>query len=167
MSDLILRPDDAAMTAYLTFRVGNQWYAVDVLRVYEVYNLVAISPVPDMPASILGVVNIRGAVVPVIDLRIRFNMADQALDLDNPIVFLHNDYDNIFGIVVDDVDDVINLSQGMISKSALNQRARHIIGLTDYRDRLIMLLDTIELLRSSLDDNSIDDFFQQVDKQEP
>lgn len=142
-------------TAYLTFRTGTQWYAVDVLTIFEVSNMVAISQVPDMPESVLGMVNIRGKVVPIIDLRIRFRVGQPRLELTTPIIFLKQDEVGTYGIVVDDVDDVINLKPEAIDTTSLSQRAQHIIGLTDYNGRLIMLLDTAKLLRSTLDDQAL------------
>lgn len=149
---------------YLTFRVGAQWYAVDIAVVFEVANMVAIAAVPDMPKAILGMVNIRGSVVPVLDLRIRFNTPNQTLELTTPIVFLHHEQTGTYGIVVDDIDDVINLSDEVIAPSALSQRAKHIIGMTDYEGRLIMILDPAQLMISSLEDQSLDEFIQQVQK---
>jgi purine-binding chemotaxis protein CheW len=143
-------------TAYLTFRTGSQWYAVDVLTIFEVSNMVAISQVPDMPDSVLGMVNIRGKVVPVIDLRIRFRVGERRVELTTPIIFLNQAEVGTYGVVVDDVDDVINLKPEVIDTTSLSQRAQHIIGLTDYHGRLIMLLDTVKLLRSTLDDSSLE-----------
>lgn len=144
-----------AVQSYLTFRVGRQEYAVDVLHVYEVSNLVAISEVADMPPSILGVVNIRGQVVPIIDLRLRFQIPEHALDLDTPIVFVSHESVGIYGIVVDDVDDVLNLPGSAIGQTTLSQRARHILGMTDYNGRIIMIVDPAALMHSTLDDEAL------------
>jgi purine-binding chemotaxis protein CheW len=149
-------------TAYLTFRVGAQWYAVDVASVFEVSNMVAISQVPDMPEAIVGMVNIRGSVVPVLDLRIRFKTSQHTIELTTPIIFLIYAEDKAYGIIVDDVDDVVNLPASAIGQTALSQRARHIQGLTDYHGRLIMILDTIELMTSSLED--VDTVFKQMNE---
>jgi purine-binding chemotaxis protein CheW len=147
-------------TPYLTFRVGTQWYAVDVASVFEVSNMVAISSVPDMPEAIVGMVNIRGRVVPVLDLRIRFQTSQPTIELTTPIIFLTYDEDKAYGIIVDDVDDVVNLPASAISETPLSQRARYIQGLTDYRRRLIMIVDTVGLMTSSLED--VDAVFKQV-----
>ncbi|MCL4879781.1 MAG: chemotaxis protein CheW [Anaerolineae bacterium] len=141
--------------SYLTFRVGLQWYAVDVLAVFEVVNLVAISPVPDMPESVLGVVNIRGSMAPVIDLRRRFNMPDKTLKLTTPIIFLRHEEIGTYGIVVDDVDDVVNLNPGAVYQTPLTERAEHILGIMDVRERLIMLLDPLKLMKTTLRDEPL------------
>lgn len=141
--------------SYLTFRVGAQWYAVGVLSVFEVVNMVAISPVPDMPPAVLGIVNIRGSMSPVIDLRVRFNSPDKLLKLTTPIIFLRNETTGVYGIVVDDVDDVINLNAEDINQTPLTQRAEHIVGITDVKERLIMLLDPVMLMKSSLKDETL------------
>jgi len=148
---------------YLTFRVGKQWYAVDVQAVFEVYNLVAISEVADMPESILGVVNIRGSIVPVLDLRIRFNMPNRELELSTPIIFLSHTETKTYGIVVDDVDDVINIADEAINPTTLNQRAKHIRGLSDHKGRLIMIIDPVLLMTSTLNEEmSFDDLMNQI-----
>lgn len=150
---LALANNNQSAKAYLTFRVGAQWYAVNVDNIFEVSNLVAISEVPDMPPSVLGVVNIRGLVVPILDLRRRFKLAQNRLDLTTPIIFLQKEAGVCsYGIVVDDVDDVMSLKPEQTKQTELTQRARHIIGMTDYRDKLVMLLDPRELLASSLNE---------------
>jgi purine-binding chemotaxis protein CheW len=159
---LTLASGNTKETPYLTFRVGTQWYAVDVASVFEVANMIAIASVPDMPEAVIGMVNIRGSVVPVVDLRIRFKMPDQTIDLDTPIIFLNDAADKTYGIVVDDVDDVINLAASAINPTSLSQRAKHIQGLTDYHGKLIMILDTVELIVSSLEDQNLDDLIEQI-----
>lgn len=151
-------PQAQQAQAYLTFRTGSQWYAIDVLAVFEVANMVAISSLPDMPPAIIGMVNIRGAVVPIVDLRLRFHAPNRSLELTTPIIFLHQADVGTYGIVVDDVDDVISLKPSAISQTSLSQRARHILGLTDVKGRLIMLLDPKELILSSLEGQSLEMF---------
>lgn len=150
--------------AYLTFHVGTRWYAVDVKSVFEVYLLMSIAPVPDMPEAVLGIVNLRGQIVPVIDLRRRFKIVDYRYDLTTPIIFVRAE-NAVYGMVVDDVDDVINIPASVISDTPLNQRATHIQGLTDYQGRLIMLLDPGRLLRSTLDDSTLEELNLQIQQQ--
>lgn len=154
------KPDELA---FLSFRAGSQWYAINVQSVFEVSNLVAISGVPDMPEAVLGVVNVRGMVVPVLDLRIRFGTEKHTLELTTPIIFVHQEDNPTYGIVVDDVDDVINLQANAINQTPLEQRAKHIIGMVDHRGRLITLLDPIQLMLSSLEDQSLDEIMENLD----
>jgi len=149
--------------SYLTFRVGKQEYAVNVEYVFEVSNLVNISEVGDMPPAVLGVVNIRGAVVPVLDLRIRFKVMEHTLELNTPIIFLNHSEVGIYGIVVDDVDDVLNLPNSAIGQTSLSQRAKHITGMTDYNGRLVMIVDPVALLRTTLDDESLNELQDQIE----
>jgi purine-binding chemotaxis protein CheW len=151
------------MSSFLSFRAGGQWYAINVQFVFEVSNLVAISHVPDMPKSVLGVVNVRGRVVPVLDLRIRFGAENHTLDLTTPIIFVHQDESQTYGIVVDDVDDVFDLPAGAVNQTALEQRARHIIGMVDHHDRLITLLDPLQLMLSSLEDHTLENMMENLD----
>lgn len=151
--------------SYLTFRVGTQWYAMDVQSVFEVANMIAIASVPDMPAYILGAVNVRGQMMPVLDLRIRFLMPEREIELTTPIIFVSQD-GSAYGIVVDDVDEVIYLPDEMISRTELKQRAEHLRGLTDHNGRLIMILDPVLLLQSSLKEQTLTDLAEQVEKQQ-
>lgn len=148
-------------TSFLTFRVGSQWYAMDVQYIFEAANMVAIAPVPDMPDSIVGIVNIRGLIVPVVDLRIRFKVPDAITDLNTPLVFVRHEK-TVYGMIVDDIDDVIRLTQDMISSTDLQQRADHIRGLTEHRARLMMILDPVRLLASSLMDRTVEELATQI-----
>jgi purine-binding chemotaxis protein CheW len=140
-----------ARLSLLTFRAGTQWYGVNIAHVFEVSNLVAIAPIPDSPPAILGVVNIRGHVVPILDLRIRFNIAERPLHLTTPIIFFHRQETSTYGVVVDDVDDVISVSSDAINPTPLTEQARHIMGIVQYQHRLVTLLEPNLLLRSSLE----------------
>ncbi|MFP4321497.1 MAG: chemotaxis protein CheW [Anaerolineales bacterium] len=161
---------DSQLTTYennqplycLTFRVGAQWYGLDVAHVFEVYTLVAISEVPDMPPAILGVVNIRGVVVPVLDLRIRFGATDTALALTTPLIFLHENLRCTYGVIVDDIDDIITTRADAITTTMLSQRASHIIGMLEHKHRLLMLLQPQELLVTSLEDRDLSDMMSQI-----
>jgi purine-binding chemotaxis protein CheW len=150
--------------AYLSFLVGSRRYAVDIQHVFEVSNLVEIAGVPDMPAAILGVVNIRGSIVPVLDLRIRFNILERDLLLTTPIVFLRHGQGQAgtYAIVVDDVEDVLTLFTDEINTTELNKRAPHIVGMVEYKENLIMLLDPVELLASSLEGKNFEEFVDQL-----
>ena len=150
--------------AYLSFLVGTRRYAVDIQHVFEVSNLVEISGVPDMPAAILGVVNIRGSIVPVLDLRIRFNMPNRDLLLSTPIVFLRHGQGKVgtYAIIVDDVEDVLTLFTDEINTSDLNKRAPHIVGMVEYKENLIMILDPVQLLGSSLEGQNAEEFVDQL-----
>lgn len=145
----------------LTFSVGGRWYAVDVQLVFEVYLMMAITAVPDMPDAILGIVNLRGQIVPVVDLRIRFNSSERSQELTTPIIFVRH-LNQVYGMVVDDVDDVVQIPIESIKTTQLNQRANHIQGLTDHRGKLIMILDPVKLMSSSLEDISFEDLTGQI-----
>ncbi len=154
--------DDNHPLYCLSFRVGKQWYGLDVTHVFEVYTLVAITEVPDMPPAILGVVNIRGAVVPVLDLRLRFGAPDYSLDLTTPLIFLHENLRCTYGLIVDDIDDIISTNASNLNTTALSQRAPHIIGMLEYQHRLIMLLDPVQLMNTSLENQDLTDIMHQI-----
>ena len=153
--------DDSSRQYLLCFRVGNQWYAIDVQYVFEVAQMVTISGVPDMPEAIRGVVNVRGSIVPVLDLRIRFNMPTRNLDLTTPIIFIQHD-DNAFGLIADDIDDVFQVHEGMIRPTELRKRADHIVGLIEHRSRLTTIIDPLVLLATSLQGQNFDELTAKI-----
>jgi purine-binding chemotaxis protein CheW len=95
-------------TQYLTFSVGTEEYGVDILRVQEIKGQTAITPIPNAPASIKGVMNLRGTVVPVIGLRETFGMEPRVYDKFSVIIVMTVG-PRAVGVLVDAVSDVVNL----------------------------------------------------------
>lgn len=93
---------------YLTFRLAAEEYAIEILRVQEIRGYSAITPIPNMPASMKGFLNLRGAVVPVFDLRIRFGIKDVEY---NPftVIIVANVQQQVVGLVVDSVSEVLTI----------------------------------------------------------
>jgi len=102
----------APRAQHLTFTVSGEGYALDVLRVREVVEVMPITRVPSLPATVRGVVNLRGAVVPVVDLGVRLGGAALALTKRSCIVFVEVDRAGepmVLGLLVDAVDQVVEL----------------------------------------------------------
>ncbi len=98
---------------YLTFTLGGQEYGIDILKVQEIKGYSAFTPIPNAPPSLRGVMNLRGTVVPVVDLRAKFGMTATEDDTFSVVVVVKVD-SRVFGLVVDAVSDVVNLTQGSI-----------------------------------------------------
>jgi len=139
---------------YLSFLLGGQEYGADILRVQEIKGWDSVTRVPYSPKYVLGVINLRGAIVPVIDLRIRFNLERVPYDSTTVIVVVHVPGDRgerTVGIVVDAVADVYNVAAENIKAppDVLGAIERVFVkGLADQDGKLLILLD-IELLVTS------------------
>ena len=138
---------------YLTFQVGDENYGIPVLRTREIIRLPKITPVPQMPAHVRGVINLRGRIIPVVDLRTRFGLT-AAVDQERTcIVVVHlkfADRDHVaMGLVVDAVEEVANLAAADVEPTpdfATAQDTRHIVGMAKIKGMVKTLLDLDQLL---------------------
>lgn len=125
------------------FKLGDEEYAIDVLKIQEIIRLMEITSVPRMEPYILGVINLRGKVIPVVDLRVRFDLERSDFDKKTRIVVVKFEKEDI-GFVVDEVTEVIRIDKSIVEPTpplvgAVGQE--YILGICKYRDRLIILLD--------------------------
>ena len=132
-------------------KLGDEEYAIDVLKITEIIRTVEITIVPRMESYILGVMNLRGKVVPVIDLRVRFNLDSCDFDKSTRIIVVSVDKENI-GFVVDEVTEVIRIKRSMVEPTpplvgSIGQE--YILGICKYDSRLIMLLDIDRVIDES------------------
>jgi purine-binding chemotaxis protein CheW len=133
---------------YLTFRLDGQEYGIAILKVQEIKGWDRITPIPNSPAYVKGVLNLRGVIVPVIDLRRRFGLAETERDAFTVIIVV-NVAGRLAGIVVDAVSDVINVSgtQRCAAPEYEGQKNREFIkGLAQLDDKLLILLDVERLV---------------------
>lgn len=142
----------SAASQYLTFTLGQELFAVDIHAVREIIEYGHLTSVPMMPPSILGVINLRGAVVPVIDLGLRFGGNATAIGPRTCIVILEitmGDGLQVIGMVVDAVNEVLDFNADQIEPppSFGNRiRADFIRGMGKLGDRLVVLLDVGRVL---------------------
>nr|WP_235017397.1 chemotaxis protein CheW [Nitrincola tapanii] len=155
------RQDDAARRAkeeeivyhqWATFRVNNELFGIDVMQVKEVLRYVEITPVPGADHSVLGIINVRGNVVTVIDTRRLFRLADAPYDDDTRIIIVELNDKEVIGLVVDSVDEVINLPANRIDRapnlSGDESTRRFVQGVCYHNNILIILLDLSKMLLS-------------------
>lgn len=139
---------------FLTFALNDQDFGIDILRVQEIKNFTRVTPIPNMPECIKGVMNLRGTVVPVIDLRQRFNMPTAEYNQFTVIIVV-NVGEKIVGLVVDAVSDVLNVGEDSIEGppdlGAID--TSFIKGLAKSGDRLVSLLDIEVLLNDRSNQN--------------
>ncbi|WP_137938526.1 chemotaxis protein CheW [Chitinivorax sp. B] len=137
---------------FLTFSLGNEEYAVDILKVQEIRGYDKVTQIANSPAFIKGVINLRGSIVPIVDLRIKFGISEPIYDQFTVVIIL-NIAQRVVGVVVDSVSDVVSLQNDQI-RSAPDFGAvldtRYIVGLCTIEDRMIIVTD-IEQLMSSED----------------
>jgi purine-binding chemotaxis protein CheW len=138
--------DDARQ--FLTFNLAGEEYGVGILTVKEIRGWSAVTVIPHSAPWLLGVINLRGVVVPIIDLRIRFGLGDAAYN-DTTVVIIINVDARLAGIVVDGVSDVITLAGHEIkAPPSLGNQAdtSHIIGFGIHDQRMRILVDVERLL---------------------
>jgi purine-binding chemotaxis protein CheW len=143
---------DPAKQQLLCFHIGEQVFGIDILRVQEIRRMSPITALPDVPAHVLGVINVRGSVIPVIDLRLRFNAATAEFDRLTAIIIVAVG-DQSVGIVVDQVTRVVHLREGGVRPPpALSATLDHalVVGLVPDGDRLVTWLDVERLLRGEI-----------------
>jgi purine-binding chemotaxis protein CheW len=136
---------------FLTFTLGEEHYGVDILKVQEIRGYDAVTRVPDAPEYIKGVINLRGTIVPVIDLRLKLRLREARYDSLTVMIVL-NVQDRVVGIVVDGVSDVVPLSQEQIRPKPEFGAAvdtRFISGIGTLDERMLILLDIETLLDSA------------------
>ena len=141
-----------AASEYLTFRLGDEEYGVEILKVQEIRGYEAVTKIANAPAFIKGVANLRGTIVPIVDMRIRFNLGEPVYDQFTVVIIL-NIAGRIVGMVVDSVSDVMALSAEQIRPApdfSSSFDTRYITGLGTVEDRMLILVD-IERLMSAED----------------
>ena len=130
------------------FRLGNEEYGIDILKVQEINRIADITRIPQSPDFVEGVINLRGNVIPIIDLRKRFNMPEREHDRQTRIVVGEIEGKTV-GLIVDAVSEVIRLPANTIEpapKIVSKDQADYITGVGKLEDRLLMLLDIDKIL---------------------
>ena len=136
---------------YLAFTLGDEEYGIDILAVREIRSYEAVTKIANSPEFIKGVINLRGEIVPVIDMRIKFNL-DKVLYNEFTVVIVLNVGGQDTGMVVDGVSDVIALTPEMIHAApsfGSTPATRYITGLGTVDGRMIILVDIEKLMSSN------------------
>jgi len=143
---------DVTTDQYLTFSLAGEEYGVDILTVQEVKVWSKVTVLPNTPEFIKGVLNLRGVIVPIIDLRSRFRMPAIDYNATTVIVILKLKIDNrekIVGLVVDSVSDVLDIphsAQKSVDSFESSSRPEAITGIATINNKLVIMLDTSKLL---------------------
>ena len=140
--------DQGAVTQWVTFSLENETYGIDVMRVQEVLPMSEIAPVPGAPPYVLGIINLRGNVVTVIDTRMRFGLASAESDSASRIVVIETG-DQVAGILVDSVAEVINVREDEVDTApnvGNEESSKYIYGVVSRGEELLILVDVNKLL---------------------
>ena len=140
--------EDMAEDMLLVFSIAGQSYAIDIRNVTEIIELLPIYPVPNMPACLKGVINLRGAVVPVIDVRLRFGLSPQDYTARTCIIVVEHGGMSL-GLIVDAVQEMMTVPEQERMPSPVSPTenpARYIRGMTSVGGQIQLLLDCEKLM---------------------
>ena len=140
------RDDD--LLQLVTFSIGSEEFGVDILKVIEIIRTMEITKVPKAPAFVEGVINLRGLVIPIIDLRRRFGLAEKAGDSDTRIIVIEINGMSV-GFVVDSVSEGLRIPANTVEPAppvVAGVDSDYISGVGKLEDRLLILLDLDKLL---------------------
>ena len=141
---------EANSREFLSFVLGDEHYALDIMSVKEIRGYEAVTKIANAPSFIKGVINLRGDIVPIVDLRIKFNVGEATYN-DFTIVIMLNVAQRIVGIVVDGVSDVIRLTDDEIRpppEFGVAFDSRFLLGLVPIEQHMVILVN-IDMLISS------------------
>ena len=138
----------AHVDQFLTFSVADEEYGVDILKVQEIKGYVPTTRIPNAPPEVVGVLNLRGTIVPIVDVRAKFNLEAITYDAFTVIVVVVVQ-DRVMGLIVDSVSDVMNIPPDDIQPPpdfGARQSSHALKGMGKVGDKLIILLDIDALL---------------------
>ncbi len=136
---------------FLTFTLGKEEYGIEILKVQEIRSYEQVTTIANAPAFIKGVVNLRGIIVPIVDMRIKFNLGEAAYN-ELTVVIVLNVAGRVVGMVVDGVSDVIQLGPEQIRPApdfSSSFDIKYITGLGTVDARMLILVDIEKLMTGS------------------
>lgn len=152
INELIEMEDQNEMDGeYLTFWTDKQLFGVKIADVVQIIGIQEITPIPDAPVYAKGVINLRGSIIPVIDVRIRFGKPEVAYGEHTCIIVTKLD-DNYIGFIVDLVDEVTTIDDDHISPPPVLSREKanaYLTGIGKVGDKVVMLVDTSKILNEN------------------
>jgi len=140
---------------YLSFRLGKEDFAIQVLKVREIVGIQDITSVPQMPSYVKGVINLRGKVIPVVDLRLKFGLEEREYTQRTCIIVVQTHHGGVAvqtGVIVDEVSEVLNLAANEIEDTpdfGEDVATPYLLGMAKVKGNVKMLLDIDQVLASS------------------
>jgi purine-binding chemotaxis protein CheW len=143
----------AALTQFISFAIGNEQYGVDIMSVREIKGWTDVTNLPNQPDYVRGVLNLRGVIIPIIDLRVRFGNAPTAATQSHIIIIVQV-AQRLAGMLADRVLDIVSIDPGKIHpvpKISRAARAEFLSGLVTVDNELIALIDLQNLLAGAIE----------------
>lgn len=140
-------PVSDALLQVVSFQLGREVFAIDILQVQEIIRMMEITQVPEAPVHVEGIINLRGKVIPVVDLRKRFNLPVKEEDQEERIIVLKRE-NNPVGMIVDAVSEVLRFPRETVEPApsmVSNIDSKSIAGVAKVEDRILILLDMEKL----------------------
>ncbi len=137
---------------YLSFILDEEEYCIDIIKIKEIMGMIEITKIPKTPNFIKGVINLRGQIIPIIDLRLKFEIPEIPYTDRTCIIVVELFYENeltLMGLVVDKIREVINIQDERITKIPyinLKINSDYISGMAEINDRIIVILDITKVL---------------------
>lgn len=162
LTDIVEHNEEDAGDGFLTFQLAGEEYGVDILKVQEIRGWEQVTRVPNQDTHLKGVLNLRGAIVPIVCLRERFGLDDQDYTPTTVVIVLSvqsETKERIIGVVVDSVSDVVNAKQSDVQGTPDFGTAidtEFISGLIEHHNQMIMLLDVDRLLHIEDAENELE-----------
>ena len=142
---------------FLTFLLAEECYGVEVLKIREIIRMQKITPVPQMPIHVKGVINLRGKVIPVVDLRVKFNLPAEEATERTCIIVVDVEgiqgVNSLLGLVVDAVEEVLNVTEGEVEPSpdfGTRLSTECCLGIAKIKDSVKTLLDIEKVVSGEL-----------------
>lgn len=145
-----IREEARKLREFLTFTLGEEEYAIDILKVQEIRVYESVTRIANTPSFIKGVINLRGLIVPIVDMRIKFNLGEPVYNEFTVTVILCLGR-RVIGIVVDSVSDVISLDEQEIHPAPEfgTFEMQYLLGLAAVNNRMLILIDIESLMGSA------------------
>jgi purine-binding chemotaxis protein CheW len=144
----VLKPQPDQFNRWVTFRLADEVYGINVMQVQEVLRLSEVAPVPGAPAAVLGIINLRGNVVTVVDARLLFSLP-RAGNSEQTRIMIVECNRNIVGLLVDSVAEVVNIVNSEIDSPpniGSDEQSRYIQGVYSKHGEILILVDLNRLL---------------------
>jgi purine-binding chemotaxis protein CheW len=136
---------------FLAFTLGQEEYGIDILKVQEIRGYEAVTRIANAPEFLKGVINLRGIIVPIVDMRIKFNLGTPTYDQFTVVIVLNID-GRVVGMVVDSVSDVMTLLPEQVRPApemGTTFNGDFLIGLGTLEERMLILVDIVKLMSSA------------------
>lgn len=152
-----------AMVKQVLFRIGEETYGVEVTNVKGIEKYLNIVPIPNAPAYIEGIINLRGDIIPIVSMRVKFNLPKIDVTEETKLIIVKS-RDVLIGIEVDSVQEIVELSEEEISKPPViikNEMTSYIDKVAHVKDGLVILLDLDGILNSQ-EQESIEQLLKEI-----